>query len=639
MIYRFQNAEILFDGILLVAEDLGITAVKNQGIILADERGNEDITVTVSEAAENIVTVTLEGKEARIIYGGGKTRFFRGLATLVQWVKDGITSRTLTENPLFTTNGAMVDMSRNAVMNVATVKFMMRKMALMGMNSFMLYTEDTYEVENQPYFGYMRGRYTPDEIREMDAYALKLGIELIPCIQVLGHLATTLRWEASGKFKDTENVLLVCAEATYQLINDMFKTVSKCFTSKRLHMGMDEAVDLGTGKYLNRNGYREQQDIFFEHLTRVVEMAKSYGFQPMMWSDMFFFLAGKSLPDFDCYDMRVEFTEDIIKKVPEGVQQVFWDYYHPEEEFYSVGIDNHKLLGSNIMFAGGIWQWSGHCPQFSRSLRHTIPALEACRKKEIKEVIATIWHNGAEASLILSLAGLAWYADYDYKGYYEEDSVRACFRAGCGAEYDAFLKTELPESPHGGRIGLSRALLYNDPLLGLIDKNIEEIELSNYYHRINGELAEIGRDAGVFASAFEVIRCLSDLLENKADFGLRLKKAYDRGDREALAALGQECDIIMEKLKALQKAHRASWMEYNKPFGWEVHDIRYGGLLMRFDTVKERINDYLEGRIQGIGELEEERLYIQESDKYIPDKIGERFLWNRYPLLATANIL
>ena len=629
MIYNFQNADALMGGIALVAEELGIT--------VAD--CDADITVAVAKEDRDILTVVLDGKEAAITYGGGKARFFRGLALLHQWLKEGRSTGMVTETPLFTANGAMVDMSRDAVMNVPTVQFMMRKMALMGMNTFMLYTEDTYEVENQPYFGYMRGRYTQEEIKEMDAYALELGIELIPCIQVLGHLATTLRWEASGKFKDTANALLVGADATYELINDMFRTISNCFTSKRLHMGMDETHDLGTGKYLDLNGYRERQDIFLEHLSKVVAIAKSYGFRPMMWSDMFFRLAGKEIPGFEDYDMRVEITDDIVKRVPAGVQQVFWDYYHPNEEFYAVNIEKHALLGSDTMFAGGVWQWSGHCPHFSRSLRNSLPALDACRKKGIKEVIATIWHNGAEASLILALAGLAWYADYDYKGYYDEDSVREIFRAACGVEYDPFLKTELPEYPHGGQIGISRALLYNDPLVGLIDKNIEGLDTGSYYRQVNQELAGVGEATGVFASAFAVIRNLSALLENKADFGLRLKAAYDSGDKEALAAMARECDVITEKISALRKAHRASWMAYNKPFGWEVHDIRYGGMLMRFDTVKERIQAYLNGEIAHMEELEAERLYLHASDAGVPDKIGGRFLWNQYPTLATANRL
>ena len=69
---------------------------------------------------------------------------------LADWVKNGETDKKITQNPLFERNGAMVDMSRNAVMNVESVKCLFRKMALMGFNTFMLYTEDTYEIDGYP---------------------------------------------------------------------------------------------------------------------------------------------------------------------------------------------------------------------------------------------------------------------------------------------------------------------------------------------------------------------------------------------------------------------------------------------------------------------------------------------------------
>ena len=63
---------------------------------------------------------------------------------------------------------------------------MLRRMALMGLDMLMLYAEDSYVVPERPYFGYMRGRYSADETREIDRYAQMLGIELIPCMQTLG---------------------------------------------------------------------------------------------------------------------------------------------------------------------------------------------------------------------------------------------------------------------------------------------------------------------------------------------------------------------------------------------------------------------------------------------------------------------
>ncbi len=624
---KFENAASLLDGIMLVAPDLGLELVESDA----------ELTVKATEVEKASVSVKLDGDTAEISYGDGAARFFRGLAMLVKWVNDGETAKSVDEAPLFNVNGAMIDMSRNAVLNLETVKFTMRKMALMGMNTYMLYTEDTYEIEDYPYFGYMRGSYTKDELKELDAYAIKLGIELVPCVQMLGHLATHLRWGVAGAYKDTANALLVGSDETYKLIDAMLKTIAECFTSRRLHMGMDETHDLGTGKYLDINGYRERRDIYLEHLAKIVEMAKGYGFKPMMWSDMFFRLAGKNIPDYSDYDRRVEFTQEIIDLVPDGVQQIFWDYYRPNEDFYADILSKHDMLGENTMFAGGVWLWSGHCPQFDRSERNSIPALEACRKKGTKEVIATVWLNGSESSLVLSMAGLAWYADYDYKGGFNIDTVKECLDFSCGVSYDDFMTLMKPEYPAGNPVGASRALLYNDPLIGLVDKHIEGVDTISYYRKTTAEIKQAMVNKGVFTSAFEVIYDLSSLLENKADFGVRLKAAYDAKDNFALSALLGECDTIIGKIKKLRDDHRASWFEYNKPFGWEVHDIRYGGLISRFETVKVRLTDYLVGEIEHIEELEAKRLPFSGLPENAKNFGG--FHWYGYTSLATASRL
>lgn len=619
----FKNADQLMEGICLLANDLQITVTDTDA----------DIAVTVYETTSDGLSVSLSKGQSIIVYGGGKARFFRGLATLVGWLHDGITEKSDHFTPAFSLNGSMIDMSRNAVMNVKTVKLMMRKMALMGMNAFMLYTEDTYELAERPYWGYMRGRYTEAELKELDAYALTLGIELIPCIQMLGHLSQALRWSATAPYRDTTDVLLVGAEETYRLIDEMFRTVSNIFTTKRIHIGFDETHNLGTGQSLDKNGYRPREELFLAHLNKVAEMAVSHGLHPMMWSDMFFRMSGKGLENLRDYDIRIQLRDDIANFVPKNVQQVFWDYYNPDENFYSATIDKHTQLGKHTMFAGGVWTWSGHCPFFSRSIKHTVPALNACRKKGVREVLATVWHNGSEGSLILALAGLALYADYDYCGEYKEDSVARCFRYATGENYHDFLKLELPEHPNEEVIACTRALLYNDPLIGLVDAHAEKIETAEYYKQVLGTLSPLGKE---YAPAFETIRALTDLLVNKADFGVRLTRAYREDDRTVLCAMKEECDVVIEKLQKLRRAHRASWMQYNKPFGWEIHDIRYAGLAARFETARDRISDYLTGAINAIEELEAERLRF---DGLATDAapFGKQFLWYSYGSYISAS--
>ena len=84
-----------------------------------------------------------------------------------------------------------------------------------GYNTLMLYTEDTYEVSGEPYFGYMRGRYSREELRGLDAYAKTKNMELIPCIQTLAHLNALNRWP---EYKNTLMWMIFCLLKTSEYI-------------------------------------------------------------------------------------------------------------------------------------------------------------------------------------------------------------------------------------------------------------------------------------------------------------------------------------------------------------------------------------------------------------------------------------
>ena len=290
-------------------------------------------------------------------------------------------------------------------------------------------------------------------------------------------------------------------------------------------------------------------------------------------------------------------------------------------------VKHQKYLDENTMFAGGVWLWGGQMPWYSISLANTIPALRSCKEKGVKEVLATVWHNGAESMHMMCLPGLAWYADFDYTGEYNEESMKKCFYNSCGVLYDELVQCELLEHPHGGANCISKALLYNDPLVGLIDRNLEGNDARTYYRDVLEKLEKAKDNKDIFAPAYDMAIAHGKALEYKADFGVRLKKAYDAKDKEALKELAHECDIIRENVKNLCDTHRKAWMYYNKPFGWEVLDIRYGGIQSRFETAKILITEYLAGNIDKIDELEEERYLFGDPN------------WLSYQRIATVNIL
>jgi hypothetical protein len=182
----------------------------------------------------------------------------------------------------------MIDCSRGGVLKQSSVFTLMRHCALMGINMIQLYTEDTYEMEGETFFGYLRGGYTRQELISMDDYAFALGIELVPCIQTLGHLGQILQWPKYHVYRDTNEVLLGNWDETYNLIEKMITTISSPLRSKRIHIGLDEAGGVGEGRYRQIFGYEEPTRVFLNHLRRVQDICKKLGLQPMIWSDSTF---------------------------------------------------------------------------------------------------------------------------------------------------------------------------------------------------------------------------------------------------------------------------------------------------------------------------------------------------------------
>ena len=133
------------------------------------------------------------------------------------------------------------------------------------MNLFMLYTEDLYTLEDYPYFGYLRGRYTSEELRAIDDYALELGVEVVPCIQTLAHLGSFLQWNRSIPIRDQATVLLCDDEDAYAFIEAEIKAMRSNFRSRRIHIGMDEAASVGLGRYYSIHGavdrWRREQSL------------------------------------------------------------------------------------------------------------------------------------------------------------------------------------------------------------------------------------------------------------------------------------------------------------------------------------------------------------------------------------------
>ncbi len=67
------------------------------------------------------------------------------------------------------------------------------------------------------------------------------------------------------------------------------------------------------------------------------------------------------------------------------------------------------------------------------------------------------------------------------------------------------------------------------------------------------------------------------------------------------------------------------WLTENKPFGFEVLDIRIAGVIQRVKSAQKRILSFIENPSFRLEELEEERLYFDS----INEKTVSCYRWDR----------
>lgn len=502
----------------------------------------------------------------------------------------------------------MIDCSRNAVMRPEQVKRFIDVIVKLGYNALQLYTEDTYKVENEPYFGFMRGAYTHEELRDIDKYAISKGVELIPCIQTLAHFTAPSKNVPLKHLFDVNDILLCDEESTYEFIEKCFRSISQSFSSRLVNIGMDEAHMLGLGKYLKKHGYTEKFDILTRHLSKVVQIAEKYGFTPHMWSDMFF----RPINDGAYYGRNLHVPQSVYERIPKNVELAYWDYYTQEEEQYDDMISAHLEMKRKLWFVGGAWSYCGFAPFNRYTLDSMRPAMRSVRKHGVENVLITMWGNGGKEcsyfSLLPALYTIRQYAD----GNFDDEAVKRDFEKIIGIDYDDFCLLDIPNEsvgPHFNGSGWPenpcKTLLYQDVFQGVYDGDMQDRKPIDYATHAQKLYALVPK-MGEYGYIAQTLAELCSVLECKADLGLKTRAAYkNKGDLAQLIVIYEQA---IERLDTFHGSFYALWHKENKPFGWEVHDLRLGGLERRLKTCVKKIRAYLSGEKNALEELETQLL-------------------------------
>jgi hypothetical protein len=580
--------------------------------ILAQRLELDKIDITVAFELTNGMTVGFDGDRGYIRCN--KVNRFARLLGILAFRYTG-TPFEESETPYFDTVSCMLDLSFSSPLTVESIKEYIDYMALFGFTEIQLYMEDMYELEGRPYFGYMRGRYTYSELREIDDYAYDLGIEAVPCMQTLGHMSNYLRWRESTDVKDTAGVLLVDNDATYEFIEKMLLTASAPFRSNKIHVGCDETYGLGRGKYLDSHEKHDTVDLYLTHVERVAELCKKHGLEPMMWSDMLCssFSGGRGN-----FHPSIEIPAYVGERLPENMKLVFW-HYGQIKACESDLVPKHRALGKDPIVAGASHTWQSILPDYYFSLMANASTINECKRLGTREIMMTVW-NYRHTVYQVSLLDLCQYGELSYRD--ETDALRARFEFITGASYDAFMrmsdfafmyKNEDEANKYVyGRGETGHVYFMTDLFLNVKENDWLADTRVEFYASAAEYFKSISAEDGKWQYLYRLAYHLFNMMRIKSLIAENISPAYKANDRAALLTVADEyLPEYLSALELLSDEHGLMRDTYLRPFGTERLDAAYGKMKERARTVRRRIKAYLDGSIETIEELEEKKLAYQ----------------------------
>ena len=277
---------------------------------------------------------TLSAADGKIIidytdYQGGRN----ALASLAQLVKVENGAAVLPETEIIdwpdsSFRSFMADTGRKFI-PMDEFKMHILLMAKVKLNKLHIHLSDSqgFSIISKKYpklpgAAYSDGKqYTPEQMKELVAYAGLFGIDVIPEIDVPGHGHTLTKVYPqfacdTGDKAYNHWAMCIGTEETFTFIEDILTEITEIFPYEYIHIGTDEIFmrDISSAYAMwhdckkcmamaEREGLKTDTDLFYYFLRKVYKIVTKLGKKVMMWNDNIDISESPELPR----DILIEF--------------------------------------------------------------------------------------------------------------------------------------------------------------------------------------------------------------------------------------------------------------------------------------------------------------------------------------------
>jgi hexosaminidase len=228
----------------------------------------------------------------------------------------------LTDFPDFPVRGVMLDISRDKVPTMASLRRIVDELAAWKINQLQLYTEHTFAYLGHETVWKSASPMTPAQIRSLDRYCQRRFIELVPNQNSLGHM---YRWLRHKKYRTLSEAadgsitpwgfrwpgpfsLCPIDPKSLRLLRDLYAQLLPNFSSKLFNVGCDETFDIGQGRSKNACRRRGVAAVYLDFLKQIQKLVRHHDRRMMFWADV------------------VLHHPKLIRKIPRDAIALLWGY-------------------------------------------------------------------------------------------------------------------------------------------------------------------------------------------------------------------------------------------------------------------------------------------------------------------------
>ncbi|WP_041083879.1 beta-N-acetylhexosaminidase [Thermotoga profunda] len=501
---------------------------------------------------------------------------FYSLQSLIQLMREyecRIPTMIIEDEPDFENRGFMLDISRDRIPNMDTLKKIIDILAELKYNQFQLYTEHTFAYSKHELVWRDYTPLTSEEVQELNNYCRERFIELVPNQNSFGHLGKWLKHDQYKYLAECPDGFITpwgekygpfslspAVPETLNFLSELFDELLPNFTSTKVNIGADETYDLGLGKSKELCEKYGKGTVYLGFLLKIHQILDRHGKTVMFWGDII-----KNYPE-------------LVAQLPDDTIALLWGYEgdHPYDEecklFATKGVAFYVCPGTST--------WNSFTGRSDNAIVNIENALINGKKYNAIGFLLTDWgDNGHHQHLPFSMIGLGYAASLGWnlsKNLMNDELLE---------EINTHVfKTRLPIAES----------VYN---LGAIYKHIK-LKLHNtspyfislvFPHRISKYLNEINDED--IKNTKDAIEIVNTTIHNLSEFMARTKSESEKVtilqiiNNAEMLALGMESLILIkqngnislipeerktylkQKLEQIAEQYRTLWSILNRKGG------------------------------------------------------------------------